>query len=122
VQALVVGLDKKGKMLLYTVDPTGGWQHYGGGATAVGRGAEEVRTQLYKAKKDAASNDDLGARVVLRMAIASLLKNSVKNDGNNIADNLEAILVWKSENGSCRLAKIRDSELDSCLQSILDKK
>lgn len=122
VQALIVGLDKKDKMLLYTVDPTGGWQHYGGGATAIGRGAEEVRTQLYKAKKDAVSSGDLDAKAALRIAISSLVDKSIKDSGYKIADKLEALLVWKSENGSCRLARILDSEVDTCLRSILDKK
>jgi 20S proteasome alpha/beta subunit len=122
VQALVVGLDKKDKLLLYTVDPTGGWQHYGGGATAVGRGAEKVRTLLYKAIKDASTSDDRGARVALRIAISALVEKPIKNGGDNDADKLEAVLVWKSKNGSCRLARILDSEVDSCLQNGLDTK
>ena len=121
VQALVVGLDKKDKMLLYTVDPTGGWQHYGGGATAVGRGAEEVRTKLYKARRDAVSSVHLGAKAALKIAISSLVEKPIKDGGYNIADKLEALLIWKSEDGSCRLARILDSEVNSCLRSILDK-
>jgi 20S proteasome alpha/beta subunit len=122
VQALVVGLDKNDKMLLYTVDPTGGWQHYGGGATAIGRGAEEVRTRLYKAIKDDASDDHSGAKAALRIAISALMEKPIKNWDDNDADKLEAILVWKSKNESCRLARIHDSEVDSCLQSVLDTK
>jgi len=55
VQALVAGWRRNrrsgGQELLdmYTVDPSGGYKHWGGGGTAVGRNAEMVRKRLHKA-------------------------------------------------------------------------
>jgi len=120
VQALIVGLDVKGKFQLYTVDPTGGWLHYGGGATAVGRGAQDVRALLYTALKSAASTRDDDSSEALRVAISSLIGKSLKDDDKNedYSSKLEALLVWKSETGSCCVSKIGDTEIDACLKRI----
>jgi len=58
VDALVVGTERRGvvgeeervidSMVMYTLDPSGNWKHWGGGATCIGKGAELVRKQLYQ--------------------------------------------------------------------------
>ena len=123
VQALIVGLDAEGKFQLYTVDPAGGWQHYGGGATAVGQGAEDVRAQLYKAMQNATlTNSDSGPNEALTRAVFSLVGKSVRDSGDvDYSNKLEALLVWKSEIGSCCVSRIDDSEIQSCLKRIVDK-
>lgn len=124
VQALVVGLDTQGKIQLYTLDPLGGWQHYGGGATAIGRGAQDVRAQLYKELMNATTTEDeKDASEALRIAITSLVGESInENDETDYSDKMEALLVSKSESGSCCVSRIDDSEVDACLKRILEKK
>jgi 20S proteasome alpha/beta subunit len=128
VQALIVGLDHQRKFQLYTVDPAGGWQHYGGGATAIGRGAPDIRSQLYKTLKKhvtkPSSEEDCDASKALRIAITSLVGKDVKdNDGDtDYTNKLEALLVWKSDSGSCCVSRIDDSEVDACLKLIKGEK
>ena len=122
IQALIVGLDAQRKFQLYTVDPAGGWQHYGGGATAVGRGAEEVRAQLYKALKDRLATKDKDTKQALKMAISSLVGKSLDEDAisNDYSSKLEALLLWKSEEGCC-VSRIDDSEVMRCLKRMRRK-
>lgn len=127
IQALFVGLDSQGKLQLYTIDPTGGWQHYGAGATAVGRGAKEVRALLYKQIKNGTLMKDSDGNVsnALRMAISSLVGESIKESDNkeNFANDhkLEALLVLKSSRNDCSMRRIDDSEVYSCLKQISEK-
>jgi 20S proteasome alpha/beta subunit len=44
VQALMVG--RKPSLEIYTVDSIGGWTHWGGGATAIGRNNQKIRIHL----------------------------------------------------------------------------
>lgn len=44
VQALIVG--RKPSLEIYTVDSIGGWTHWGGGATAIGRNNQKIRVHL----------------------------------------------------------------------------
>lgn len=124
VQALIVGIDSNGSFQLYTVDTTGGWQHYGGGATAVGRGAKEVRARLYKEMKNGTLTDNDGTvSEALRIAIVSLLGDSSKDDEKekDVANKLEALLVWKSNHNSCCVRRIDDSVVKVCLKRMKDK-
>ena len=127
IQALFVGLDSQGKFQMYTIDPTGGWQHYGGGATAVGRGAKEVRALLYKNIKNGTLTEDSDGNVsnALRIAISSLVGESIKEGDNeeDFANNhkLEALLLWKTKRDECSMRRIDDSEVDSCLKQIREK-
>jgi 20S proteasome alpha/beta subunit len=44
--------DSSNSIMFYTVDPSGNWIHWGGGATCIGKDAEKVRMQLHRSLHD----------------------------------------------------------------------
>jgi 20S proteasome alpha/beta subunit len=58
VQCLVIGQSCITRDLeLYTIDPSGGWRSHVGWGAAVGRGAERVRSSLFKLSKSDVGHD-----------------------------------------------------------------
>jgi 20S proteasome alpha/beta subunit len=75
VQALVVG--RKPKLTIYTVDSIGGWTHWGGGATAIGRYDQKVRVNLAAELKK--RNNDIRQLTMddaVKIALICMLKAS----------------------------------------------
>jgi 20S proteasome alpha/beta subunit len=128
VQALVVGLDRtqssssKSRLNLFSLDPSGGFRHWGS-ATAIGRGAQQVRKHLYeslvvssKSKKEdeVSSNGKKALEDALRACLTAMREASHNLD----SDQYQAIFVWTEGDGQMRVATIDPDQVHECQQML----
>ena len=137
VQALVVGRDPKPKhnvsgknrppaFTIFTLDPSGGFRHWGGGA-AIGRNAAFVRKQLHEhLSKDTTVQVRDGTTTLelcLRSSIEARREEATKHGEES--DQYEALLLWEvgTTDGQFCVASIDPtlvSEIRRAIQTELD--
>jgi len=132
IQVLLVGRDPKAytnqlhrtahAFKIFTLDPSGGYRHWGGGA-AIGRNAAFVRKQL----QEQSSSMDAG-RVKGISALQLCLRSSMKarreesTKGGELSDEYEALLLWEENENFC-VASIDPKQINDMrmeLQAELD--
>lgn len=76
VQALIVG--RKPTLEIYTVDSIGGWTHWGGGATAIGRNNQKIRIHLAAElqKRNTNNTQLLTIEEAVRIALTCIVRAS----------------------------------------------
>jgi 20S proteasome alpha/beta subunit len=123
VQALVVGLDRTPsttRLNLFSLDPSGGFRHWGS-ATAIGRGAQQVRKRLYeslvvssKNKEEAPSNGKKALEEALKACMTAMREASHNLD----SDQYQALFVWTEKDGQMRVATIDPDQVHECQQML----
>jgi 20S proteasome alpha/beta subunit len=126
VQALVVGMDRTvsntatatTRLNLFSLDPSGGFRHWGS-ATAIGRGAQQVRKHLYESliskKKQAPSNGKGALDEAMRACMTAMREASYNLD----LDQYEALFVWTEADGqTMRVATIDPDQVQECQQML----
>ena len=130
LQALVVGQEedsvsasaalpsRRRSLYVYTVDPSGSWRHWGSGCTAIGKNAEQVRSELYKELVDNKSFA-LNPRSALQVAMKSLLQAMRAAYINIDSDSYEAVLFWVDPvTNRCRVASLDPREVQACREEL----
>ena len=93
VQMLLVGTDDidaaDRKLCVYTIDPSGSWQSWVGGATAIGKYAKQVRQQLAKSlhasKPDEATASSATTAAAAATTTTTTSSSSAKDSDDNTA-------------------------------------
>ena len=139
------GDDAFNSLVLYTIDPTGNWKHWGGGGTCIGKGSHLVRKHLhqllYEYHQDAMT-EGVGSnegkkhhpenwRQALDVAMRATFL-AIENDGNEVTQDgkitaqYDAIVLFgkgKVESDACRCAKIDQKAIsESYLKCIADSR
>lgn len=127
VQALVVGLDRTAptstvRLNLFSLDPSGGFRHWGS-ATAIGRGAQQVRKHLYeslvvssknKKEEQVPTNGKKALEEALKACITAMREASHNID----SDQYQALFVWTEKDGQMRVATIDPDQVHECRQML----
>jgi 20S proteasome alpha/beta subunit len=118
VQALVVGQSSTEHMLqLYTVDPSGGFRHWGTG-TAIGRGASLVRKQLYGILSEHGTPHPANAADALQVALKASFLTMKETNTNVDNDSYQALLVWTDDRDRVCVGAIDDDDVRKCIERV----
>jgi 20S proteasome alpha/beta subunit len=140
VQALIVG--RKPSLEIYTVDSIGGWTHWGGGATAIGRNNQKIRIHLTaELQKRSTNNTQLFTiEEAVRIALTCIVRASSSSqppkrqegpqqpleddESTSLAgQNLHAIVMYSSpQKASARLASTYMTSLCTRIMNDLKRK
>jgi 20S proteasome alpha/beta subunit len=120
VQALVVGLDRT-RLNLFSLDPSGGFRHWGS-ATAIGRGAQQVRKHLHEslvASSNKTEEVPSNGKKALEEALKACLMAMREASQNIDSDQYQALFVWTAEkDGQMRVATIDPDQVNECQQML----
>eukprot|EP00578_Thalassiosira_sp_NH16_P003967 CAMPEP_0181133540 /NCGR_PEP_ID=MMETSP1071-20121207/31584_1 /TAXON_ID=35127 /ORGANISM="Thalassiosira sp., Strain NH16" /LENGTH=390 /DNA_ID=CAMNT_0023219949 /DNA_START=57 /DNA_END=1229 /DNA_ORIENTATION=- len=142
VQLLIVGqsalpLRKENEcpLELYTIDPSGGWRSCIGQGTAVGRGAERVRSLLFHSEHDSRTDTSEGTeflapgwRGALERTMMAAMEALQQDDDSNDLDTQEmnqcvqygALVIFASSNllkrqiSASRCASVKPEIIEEC--------
>jgi 20S proteasome alpha/beta subunit len=117
VQALIVGTSPtRDALQMYTVDPSGGFRHWGTG-TAIGRGAALVRKHVYR-QNITNQTPPTCAKEALEVALRASFSANKELFDANADDPYQALLVWTDEQGRFRVGSIDESVIDEFRERI----
>jgi 20S proteasome alpha/beta subunit len=121
-------------LAIYTIDPSGGWQHYASGATAIGRCASQARTKLFhlmltnQQREQEQQQQQAGSpQQTLQLAMQAMLEtlegdSLPRQEHPSTSDNnsmFEAVLIWKKASSrTCRVALIDPAQVDECHRKV----
>lgn len=126
VQALIVGQDTAATgtagcaLNVFTTDPSGGYRHWGS-ATAIGRGAAQVRKHLYVS---VSKEIPASAKDALCAAMRASIKAGREAEVNVAADEFCAIVVQsaKGSSSTLRVATIDPEQVQELQEMLLKEK
>jgi 20S proteasome alpha/beta subunit len=116
VQALLIGPQRRGTLSLFTLDPSGGYRHWGA-ATAIGKAASLVRKRLHE---NIIQTPVLSMELVLRVSLnATMSALGETSSHNSLMDtsSYQGLVVW-NDCGRLRSALIDPAELRKMRQSL----
>ena len=119
VQAVLIGLDQQ-SLGIFSLDPSGGFRHWGA-ATAIGRGATQVRKHLYESlsQQDMTVVTTSGAEAALEHAMRACAKATKEASLDLNAEHYDAIVVRTGKrNGPLRVATVDPQQLRECQDAI----
>lgn len=111
VQVLVLGMSARKQLLqLYSLDPSGGYRHWGM-ATAIGKAAAEHRANIYKQLSEKRLQD---AKEALVVALESLKGGQSSGKKQSNLDMYDAWMCWV-EDGRLRVGKVWNGHVKECI-------
>lgn len=115
VQCLLVGsddLDPERTFCVYTIDPSGNWQSWGG-ATAIGKYAPSVREELAK-KRSTSTPSSL--KEALETIVDCWMETCKKQNINLHMEDDYHVLIMQKDNGVSKFYEVLNEEVDSIVQ------
>lgn len=109
-------IDTSRTFCVYTMDPSGAWQSWGG-TTAIGRYAETLRAELAK-RRESPPTDLRGA---LEQILASWKEScKLQNSKFHTDDDYQVLVFYKrrGEESECQLYMVDDDDIRATLESV----
>ena len=121
VQCLLLGSDDHDPQRtfgVYTIDPSGNWQSWGG-ATAIGKYAASVREELAKRRKTTTTTTTTAPsslKEALEMIVDCWMETCKKQNINLHMEDDYQVLILRKEKGISKFYAVVDEEVDSIVQ------